>query len=121
MSYDLPRDESVTECFSWCRDGTEELCLVLHQAGVPVLVLSAGMGDVLEEVLRHFNVYTDNVKVVSNFFEYNEEVRNHICVCVYILIGKHETCFESKCSIKDLQLVVTFSCNEWAWNIFTMH
>ncbi|KAK8401245.1 hypothetical protein O3P69_002781 [Scylla paramamosain] len=55
------------------RDGSEELCQKLHRAGVPVLVLSAGMGDVLEQVLRHFKVYTDNVKVVSNFFNYNEQ------------------------------------------------
>ncbi|MPC23890.1 7-methylguanosine phosphate-specific 5'-nucleotidase [Portunus trituberculatus] len=31
------------------------------------------MGDVLEQVLRHFKVYTDNVKVVSNFFKYNDQ------------------------------------------------
>ncbi|KAK3882709.1 hypothetical protein Pcinc_012916 [Petrolisthes cinctipes] len=55
------------------RDGTEELFGALHRAGVPVLVLSAGMGDVLVEVLQHFNVYTDNVKVVANFFKYNKE------------------------------------------------
>lgn len=57
------------------RDGVEELCGILQRAGVPVLVLSAGMGDVLVEVLQHFNVYTDNIKVVANFFKYNKEVR----------------------------------------------
>ncbi|XP_042218547.1 cytosolic 5'-nucleotidase 3-like isoform X1 [Homarus americanus] len=55
------------------RDGTEDLFSKLHSTNVPVLVFSAGMGDILEQVLRHFNVYTDNVKVVSNFFKYNEE------------------------------------------------
>lgn len=55
------------------RDGAADLCKRLHQAGVPILVLSAGMGDVLEHVLWYFNIYTDNVKVVSNFFKYNEK------------------------------------------------
>nr|XP_045585014.1 cytosolic 5'-nucleotidase 3-like isoform X2 [Procambarus clarkii] len=55
------------------RDGTEELLSKLHTANVPVLVFSAGMGDILEQVLKHFDVYTDNVKVVSNFFQYNDE------------------------------------------------
>lgn len=55
------------------RDGSEEMLQKLHRAMVPVLVLSAGMGDILEQVLRHFKVYTDNVKVVSNFFNYNEQ------------------------------------------------
>ena len=67
----------------WHRDGSEELCQKLHRAGVPVLVLSAGMGDVLEQVLRHFKVYTDNVKVVSNFFKYNEQVRNFALFIVF--------------------------------------
>lgn len=72
------RSKAVTKVISGCRDGAADLCKRLHQAGVPVLVLSAGMGDVLEQVLRHFNIYTDNVKVVSNFFKYNEEVRNYV-------------------------------------------
>ncbi|CAL4061509.1 unnamed protein product [Meganyctiphanes norvegica] len=55
------------------RDGTEDLFSKLKSKSVPVLVFSAGMGDILEEVLRHFNVYDDNVKVVSNFFEYDEQ------------------------------------------------
>lgn len=58
----------------FCRDGTEELFSELHIPNVPVLVFSAGMGDILEQVLKHFNVYTNNVKVVSNFFKYDEEV-----------------------------------------------
>lgn len=57
------------------RDGTEAMCKKLQDANVPMLVFSAGMGDILVEVLRHFKVYTDNVKVVSNFFKYSDEVQ----------------------------------------------
>lgn len=88
------RSKPVSEGVVWCRDGAEDLCHKLHHAGVPVLVLSAGMGDVLEQVLRHFNVYTDNVKVVSNFFEYNDEVRNSVCVCVCLSKDLHESNME---------------------------
>ncbi|XP_076051995.1 cytosolic 5'-nucleotidase IIIB isoform X1 [Oratosquilla oratoria] len=55
------------------RDGTEGMMQVLNEKGVPVLVFSAGMGDILEHVLMRFGVYTPNVKVVSNYFKYNEE------------------------------------------------
>lgn len=65
--------EMVAASNARLREGTEELCSKLHGVNVPVLVFSAGMGDILEQVLRHFGVYTDNVKVVSNFFKYNEE------------------------------------------------
>ncbi|XP_069953880.1 cytosolic 5'-nucleotidase 3 isoform X1 [Cherax quadricarinatus] len=66
-------EEMVSSSNARLRDGTEELLSKLHSAEVPVLVFSAGMGDILEQVLRHFNVYTDNVKVVSNFFKYNDK------------------------------------------------
>ncbi|XP_063584899.1 cytosolic 5'-nucleotidase 3-like isoform X1 [Penaeus indicus] len=66
-------EEMVTRSNARLRDGTRDLCKKLHEYGVPVLVFSAGMGDILEQVLRHFDVYTDNIKVVSNFFKYNEE------------------------------------------------
>lgn len=58
-----------------------------------MLVLSAGMGDVLEEVLRRYKVYTDNVKVVSNFFKYNEEVRNQVCVYIHLYRLMYYLCF----------------------------
>lgn len=66
-------EEMVSSSNARLRDGTRDLCKKLHEYGVPVLVFSAGMGDILEQVLRHFDVYTDNLKVVSNFFKYDEE------------------------------------------------
>ncbi|XP_068231661.1 cytosolic 5'-nucleotidase 3 isoform X2 [Palaemon carinicauda] len=65
--------EMVATSNAMLREGTEDLCKKLHTVNVPVLVFSAGMGDILEQVLRQFNVYTENVKVVSNFFQYDEE------------------------------------------------
>lgn len=41
--------------------------LTIHQ--VPVIVLSAGIGDVVELILKHENLLTDNVSVVSNFLK----------------------------------------------------
>ncbi|KAK7063109.1 Cytosolic 5'-nucleotidase 3A [Halocaridina rubra] len=65
--------EMVASSNAMLREGTEKLCEKLHNENVPVLVFSAGMGDILEQVLRRFKVYTDNIKVVSNFFDYNQE------------------------------------------------
>ncbi|MCL4129634.1 UNVERIFIED_CONTAM: hypothetical protein GTU68_062500 [Idotea baltica] len=55
------------------REDTDKLFAKLRDEDVPMLIFSAGMGDVLEHVLWHFDVYSPNVKVVSNFFKYNEE------------------------------------------------
>ena len=56
------------------RHGVEELLARLQTEGVPVLVFSAGMGDILMQVLDKHNVTSDNVKVVSNFFKYDDKV-----------------------------------------------
>ena len=55
------------------REGTEKMMNHLLKNNVPVLVLSAGLGDLVEEILRYYKVYHSNVKVVSNFLDYDEE------------------------------------------------
>ncbi|XP_003705181.1 cytosolic 5'-nucleotidase IIIB isoform X1 [Megachile rotundata] len=54
------------------RDGTKELFKKFHSAGIPVLVFSAGLGDVVEAVLKAQGVLFDNVKVISNFLKYKD-------------------------------------------------
>lgn len=55
------------------REGTEQMMNHLLKNTVPVLVLSAGLGDLVEEILQYYKVYHSNVKVVSNFLDYDEE------------------------------------------------
>jgi len=55
------------------REGTEKMMNHLLKNNIPVLVLSAGLGDLVEEILRYYKVYHSNVKVVSNFLDYDEE------------------------------------------------
>jgi 2-hydroxy-3-keto-5-methylthiopentenyl-1-phosphate phosphatase len=56
-----------------CRDNAKDMLETLNKAEVPVLVLSAGIGDLVEEVLRHQSVDLPNVKVISNFMEFDEK------------------------------------------------
>ena len=54
------------------RDNTKTMLDGLTKAQVPVLVMSAGLGDILVEVMEHFAVYhRSNTKVVSNFLTYD--------------------------------------------------
>lgn len=61
------------------REGYENFFDKLQQYGIPVFIFSAGIGDVLEEVIRQAGVYYPNVKVVSNFMDFDDNVRksNH--------------------------------------------
>uniref|UniRef100_U5EYF0 5'-nucleotidase n=1 Tax=Corethrella appendiculata TaxID=1370023 RepID=U5EYF0_9DIPT len=55
------------------RDGTHELFRDLNELNVPCLVFSAGLGDSVVSVLKQAKVLHPNVKVVSNFLQYNSE------------------------------------------------
>jgi cytosolic 5'-nucleotidase 3 len=51
------------------RDGSTEAFNKLFCKNIPIIVLSAGIGDVVELILMHENLLTDNVTVVSNFLK----------------------------------------------------
>ncbi|XP_018016500.1 cytosolic 5'-nucleotidase 3 isoform X2 [Hyalella azteca] len=65
--------QMVEESNTQLRIGTESLLASLEASEVPVLVFSAGMGDILMHILRKFQLYSPNVKIVSNFFKYDYE------------------------------------------------
>lgn len=64
-------EELAKSCNEILRDGTEELFEKLYNTQVPIIVFSAGLGDMVEAVLRYHNALYDNVKVISNFLKYN--------------------------------------------------
>uniref|UniRef100_A0A8D3DBR9 5'-nucleotidase n=1 Tax=Scophthalmus maximus TaxID=52904 RepID=A0A8D3DBR9_SCOMX len=53
-------------------EGYEQFFDRLQQHDVPVFIFSAGLGDVLEEIIRQAGVYHPNVKVVSNFMDFDD-------------------------------------------------
>ncbi|KAI5093088.1 cytosolic 5'-nucleotidase 3, partial [Silurus meridionalis] len=64
--------EVVRESDVSLREGYEHFFDRLHEHSVPVFIFSAGLGDVLEEIIRQAGVYHPNVKVVSNFMDFDE-------------------------------------------------
>ncbi|NXC41422.1 5NT3B nucleotidase, partial [Penelope pileata] len=62
----------VRESDVMLRDGFKELFDQLHKYNVPMFIFSAGVGDVLEEIIRQANVFYSNVNVVSNYMDFDE-------------------------------------------------
>lgn len=56
-----------------CRVGIEEVFRKLYKQNVPLIILSAGIGDVVELILEHNNLVMDNVTVVSNFLKLSKD------------------------------------------------
>ncbi|CAG5078434.1 Similar to cN-IIIB: 7-methylguanosine phosphate-specific 5'-nucleotidase (Drosophila melanogaster) [Cotesia congregata] len=73
VNYDPCEIEEVVKIHGTdVRDRTKELIDRLNAAKVPVLVFSAGLGDVVEAILKLHDVFLNNVKVVSNFLNYKD-------------------------------------------------
>ena len=53
------------------RDDTDKLFEKLKKYDVPILVLSAGCGDLVDAIMHHYKINNDNVKTVSNFIEFD--------------------------------------------------
>jgi len=63
----------VKESSAKLRSGTDRLLARLHALSVPVLIFSAGLGDLIHAVLDQHAGNHDNIKVVSNYMRFDEE------------------------------------------------
>ncbi|XP_012727477.2 cytosolic 5'-nucleotidase 3 isoform X2 [Fundulus heteroclitus] len=64
--------EAVRQSEARLREGYECFFDCLHEHAIPLLIFSAGIGDILEEVIRQANVFHPNVKVISNYMDFDE-------------------------------------------------
>jgi len=62
----------VRESDAMLREGYQLFFDHLHEHSIPLLIFSAGIGDVLEEVIRQEKVFHPNVKVFSNYMDFDE-------------------------------------------------
>lgn len=56
------------------RDGYKLFFDHLEEQQVPLLILSAGVGDVLEEVIRQNHVFHPNIHIISNYMDFDQAV-----------------------------------------------
>ncbi|XP_013397691.1 cytosolic 5'-nucleotidase 3 [Lingula anatina] len=59
------------------RDGCTWMFNQLHKHQVPLLIFSAGLGDIIEEIVQQQSTLHENIKIVSNYMDFN-----HQGVCV---------------------------------------
>lgn len=62
----------VQESEAMLREGYQLFFDHLQAHSVPLLIFSAGIGDVLEEVIRQAGVFHPNVNVFSNYMDFDE-------------------------------------------------
>uniref|UniRef100_A0A4X2M444 5'-nucleotidase, cytosolic IIIB n=1 Tax=Vombatus ursinus TaxID=29139 RepID=A0A4X2M444_VOMUR len=84
----------VRDSDAMLREGFETFFNTLYQSNIPLLIFSAGIGDILEEIIRQMNVFHPNIHVVSNYMEFDESVeeqREQYMDSYDIVLEKDET------------------------------
>lgn len=55
------------------RDGAKEFLEEMFQRNIPVIILSAGIGNVIEIFLKNNKCYYNNIYIISNFIKFNDD------------------------------------------------
>ena len=63
------------------RKGCLNMFEELHRHQVPLLIFSAGVGDIIVEVISQRGKLYENMKVVSNYMDFNGQVGYHHMKC----------------------------------------
>lgn len=64
--------ESVNKSKLEFRDGAREFLEDMHKQNIPIIILSAGIGNVIKQFLENNNCYYDNIKIISNFISFDQ-------------------------------------------------
>ncbi|CAH2302599.1 7-methylguanosine phosphate-specific 5 -nucleotidase [Pelobates cultripes] len=62
----------VQESQAMLREGFQVFFDSLNRSEIPLFIFSAGIGDVLEEIIRQAGVFYPNIKVVSNYMDFDD-------------------------------------------------
>jgi len=65
-------DKIVKVQSKYVRKKFKQFFKTLNSKKVPVLILSSALGDVIEGVLKSHKVFTKNIHVISNFFDFDK-------------------------------------------------
>ena len=65
-------EKSIKESNLIFRKGLEKFLKSMYEQNVPVIILSAGIGNVIVQFLEENNCLYDNIFVISNFIEFNK-------------------------------------------------
>lgn len=67
------------------RNNATDFVNKLAELSIPLIIFSGGIGNVIETVLTSSGVSLENVRVVSNFMDFNPEVRINILLIGFII------------------------------------
>lgn len=74
--YNLTKSQletAVSESGLVFRKGAKDFLINMHEKNIPVIILSAGIANVIEIFLKENNCYFENMYIISNFLTFDEK------------------------------------------------
>ena len=65
-------EQSINKSKIILRKGLKNFFLKLYEKNIPVIILSAGIGNGIEQTLRNEGCYYENIKIISNFIKFDK-------------------------------------------------
>lgn len=69
--------ECVNDCNTKFHDGCKEFLDYMYKLNAPVIIMSAGIGNVIIELLKKYNCLYSNIHVFSNFIQFKNDKMVH--------------------------------------------
>lgn len=66
-------EESINKSDLKLRNGAKEFLELMYKNDIPVIILSAGIGNVISKYLKSENCFFDNMYIISNFIQFDEK------------------------------------------------
>ncbi|KAK9508528.1 hypothetical protein O3M35_006067 [Rhynocoris fuscipes] len=95
-------DQAIVDSGVHLRDGVDSAFLKLHLSEIPVLVFSAGLGNVVTQILLHYKIKYYNVHVISNFFKVEQGKIIGFLGTLLHVFNKNQHAIESCAYFKEL-------------------
>jgi HAD superfamily hydrolase (TIGR01544 family) len=67
-------ENALLDANLYLRDGAKEFLQEMNNNDVPVIIMSSGIGNIVKDFLEKENCMFNNIKIVSNFFEFNNGI-----------------------------------------------
>lgn len=82
----------------------------MYEQNIPVIIISAGIGNVIEEFLNTENDYYDNIKIISNFISFENGIFKEVIGDTIHALNKNIVCLddESKQILKERKNILLF-------------
>ncbi len=63
----------INDCNVKFHDGYEDFFNYMYRLNVPIFIISAGIGNIIIELLKKYNCFYPNIKVFSNFIQFEDD------------------------------------------------